>query len=691
MYFLTVLLPLLSGWIIIGNDTSSADIPFRKYSAFLLDYDDSPHWLAQNGAGIDYSTIYWVAWSEPLLSNILVSLFGWSLQTFAFENAIWTTVGFSGIYSLSNQILANKTRSNLVAFSFICSGVIKWASLSYVCFVAEMILPWILVAARRLLDARTQRERLFYSCVLSLFYFAIIRSGYPGLWATSPFFVCLYLLLFGDWNERTIVSIFSDLFLVIFMILILLSDVIYNSLINPIFTNAYMSRIDANMSDGMLNARDLLSLLFPLSPTSYYNNNVYFGLLIPTAFILLVALLLITIYRFLFSNIKIRLILCFSVLLIANVIANTQMETLQSLFISLSICLIFSLLRIYDISSLKLLSFHEYQRIFCVTSRKLLFLSLLIILVSSDNIFGIFIRHNIFPFTAIRYQNLFNGLGFSFLTCFSLLIINNVWLLRKKFKTAYLFILISIFFLINLYAGLKHTADSKLINMETFSPYFVLFFQTLTSVLFLIYFYSIIKYTKQFLITISLLSIIIIVMFPIFGKHYEYWGLAQRGNTDMFVPYNVLLNIACFGAATVALYASQKLANLLLNNIVIFTSILNFHVLYFQSSDFVKFPDIQEFNSLTNIYQASHFISATNIKNMSNIIIPKAGNPLLGNPDLLFTQSKEVENYWFLFNKTQNYSSTEDCSEDLNYALVTDILPSYIKANIYKINHVQFY
>ena len=698
VYFIIVLLPMYSGWIIIGDDTSQADIPFRKYSSFLATFGDTPHWLPHNGNGIDYSTIYWVAWSEVSLSRVLSTIFGWSLKTFALEHTIWSLIGFLGVYFLSSQILTTNRQSILVSFSFVCSGVIKWSSLSYVCFIAEMILPWLFFVARLLLEARTLCNRLTYSVLLSLLFCIIIRNGYPGLWVTSPFFVLLYLVFFGIWRGRGLRSFVVDLLLTCFLIFLLTSDILYNSMESNVLSTPYITRVDADLTDGTLRAGDLFSLFIPAALTEYNNHNIYFGILIPTVIPTVMLFLTRTLFLLL-GRLMLRIIVIQRIVTFICIITFLYAQASISIFNNIEqkfMLLLIPILQVYILWSARKLSgdrlfLDDVMYIFRWKQTKLLFMSSIFILISSNHFIGEFFRHYVFPFSHTRYHNLFNGINLVFVTCFCLVFLDEFFRTRRIFSvkswlgwTLFLYVIIS-------YGYVKFGAYKDFPDVETFLANNVfkvsnvyLFLGCLSFLFFITTCYVIVSGKRILFFSLSLISIGFIVTYPLFRFQTDLFDTDSALSYDWFLFLNVLFNIGCISTLVYVMRVSNRSRrNLLFNTIIVFNSIVNFHTLYFQDSKFPTFPDVQQFDRLTYIYDFSHPKAPNNIKATPYDIIPKPGHPLLGNPALLRIKSEALGNYWFFFNI--DLSNIEDnCGQFTNHAEVTDVWPSYIRAIIHK-------
>ncbi|MCX5985047.1 MAG: hypothetical protein NTX54_00810, partial [Chloroflexi bacterium] len=177
---------LLSGLIRYGNDTAHWDIPYRALASALASHGDVPLWYPGVGNGFPHLNFQWVSWvANPV--GILVSLIRpYDYLSLALENTFWRAVGFGGAFLFARQWVTHPVGAVAVAATYVGSGTMSWAALSYSALIGQMFAPWVLASGSLAIRASSLPQLARATGVFGLVCGLMVWCAYPGAWLTAP-------------------------------------------------------------------------------------------------------------------------------------------------------------------------------------------------------------------------------------------------------------------------------------------------------------------------------------------------------------------------------------------------------------------------------------------------------------------------------------------------------------------------
>ena len=412
IYFICTNILLFAGYITYGNDTGKWDIQYRDVASSLLAAGDFPWWSPRLGEGTPQLTVQWVSWVANPLGLLLGTLRPYDHLSFVVENLVWRVVGFVGVFLFARQWTGSTPGSISIAASYVGSGVMSWAALSYSAFIGQMLAPWVLTASGLITRAHSPSLWLQGIGVAAIAGSSMVWMGYPGTWISAVFVSIPFSVLLSFMQIKGFKKLLFSIFLIVILMscitAILLSETL--SVENASLSFNYRV-LTQNMNIGKLRGIDLVGIF--LANPSYLPTvssptmqPVYFGIF-PVLFIIITSV-----------NTK----KSFNILFIMAVLF---VSFVQSSFDNWNIG---SHPLYKDIPSLSDFSgkfpWIDPLMFFVIpiglvawgwrvpipnSSIDYIFLSgiLWILLISSDNIFANFLRQYIHPFTLVRYNYLY--------------------------------------------------------------------------------------------------------------------------------------------------------------------------------------------------------------------------------------------------------------------------------------------
>ena len=177
---------IVSGLVSYGNDTAKWDIPYRTLASALIEQGDLPLWYPNGGNGFPQLSVLWGSWTFPPL-GILLGLFRpYDHLSLALENLLWRLVGFAGSYLFARQWVTHPIGAIAIASTYVGSGTMAWAALSYSALIGQMFAPWILAAGSIAIRATSGPSLATATGTLGLAAGLMVWSAYPGAWLTAP-------------------------------------------------------------------------------------------------------------------------------------------------------------------------------------------------------------------------------------------------------------------------------------------------------------------------------------------------------------------------------------------------------------------------------------------------------------------------------------------------------------------------
>ena len=403
---------LLSGLIRYGNDTSHADIPFRSLASALISQGDFPLWYPGGGNGFPQLSLQWISWVANPLGIAISVVRPYDYLSLAVENVVWRAVGFAGAFVFARHWTISPLGATVVAATYVGSGVMSWAALSYSALIGQMFAPWVLASGSLAIRASSFTGLLRSAGVFALSYGLMVWCAYPGAWISAPVLSGPILFALGmtarGGPPRLFSAIVVGAILSASVISIVLSETTSVSLIEG---SVIYSRVSPGMREGLLRGVDLAGLLLP-NPS--YFPGVSSATLHPLYSGTLPVLLLVGTFAPL-RGLAIPLTAACTAMM-ALVMANFQNWTLWDHPLLREISSVKPLANISDelllvtfiiapafIISLgwgKSLPLHAIDKVFLAGISWVL-------VVSGDNLIANFLRFNIPPFVLVRYNHLY--------------------------------------------------------------------------------------------------------------------------------------------------------------------------------------------------------------------------------------------------------------------------------------------
>ena len=373
---------------------------------------DLPLWYPAAGNGFPHLNLQWVSWVfNPL--GILVSLIRpYDIFSLAIENAIWRTVGFAGAFVFARQWTNSALGATAIAATYVGSGVMSWAALSYSALIGQMFAPWILASGSLAIRATSTSQLARAAGTFGLASGLMIWCAYPGAWLTAPVLsgpVLVGLAFTRRGGMRRLLSATSlALVIALMLVSLILSETTSFTLIEG---SIVYSRRTPEISEGLLRGIDLATL-FLANPS--YSAYISSALMHPLYSGILPPLLVLSTLR-LSKRLASPLIACM-LFAIALGLSNFQNFTLWNHPLFDNIAMIKSIESISDKLVLILVfvvpvgltnAFWGRSLPVDAVDKVLLAGAGWVVVVSGDNPFANFLRFNVPPFVLVRYNHLY--------------------------------------------------------------------------------------------------------------------------------------------------------------------------------------------------------------------------------------------------------------------------------------------
>lgn len=97
----------------------------------------------------------------------------------AIENFIWRAVGFAEAFVFARQWVTHPAGAGAVAATYVGSGTMSWASLSYSALIGQMFPPWVLAGGSLAIRASPIPQICRAAGVSGLAYGLMVWCAYP--------------------------------------------------------------------------------------------------------------------------------------------------------------------------------------------------------------------------------------------------------------------------------------------------------------------------------------------------------------------------------------------------------------------------------------------------------------------------------------------------------------------------------
>lgn len=403
---------LVSGLVRYGNDTAHWDVPYRSLASALASQGDLPLWYPAAGNGFPQLNLQWVSWVfNPV--GILVSLVRpYDYLSLAIENTFWRTIGFAGAFVFARQWTSSTVGATAIAATYVGSGVMSWAALSYSALIGQMFAPWVLASGSLAIRATSSSHLARAAGMFGVAYGLMVWCAYPGAWLTAPVLsgpILIGLALAHRGGMRRLLAATALAAAIALMIIgLLISETTSLTLIEG---SVLYSRQKEAMREGLLRGIDLAGLLLA-NPS--YGPSVSSALLHPIySGILPVILLTSMLGSFRQHGLP---AIAVSVTILGLAMANLQNWTLwdHPLFrevpalkavssISGTGTLVVAFALPLGLSGVAWSKHMKLTRIDAVMLAGMAW----VLAVSGDNPFADFLRFNVPPFVLVRYNHLY--------------------------------------------------------------------------------------------------------------------------------------------------------------------------------------------------------------------------------------------------------------------------------------------
>ena len=253
---------LVSGIISYGNDTALWDIPYRSLASALASQGDLPLWYPGAGNGFPQLNLQWVSWVFNPLGILLSMVHPYDHLSFAIENTVWRALGFAGAFVFARQWTGNAVGATAIAATYVGSGVMSWAALSYSAFIGQMFAPWVLASGSLAIRATSSSHLARASGTFGVAYGLMVWCAYPGAWLTAPVLsgpILIGLALAHRGGMRRLLAATALAGAIALMIIgLLISETTSLTLIEG---SVLYSRQKEAMREGLLRGIDLAGLL----------------------------------------------------------------------------------------------------------------------------------------------------------------------------------------------------------------------------------------------------------------------------------------------------------------------------------------------------------------------------------------------------------------------------------------------
>ena len=417
VYFFLINIPLLAGMVGYGDDTGAFDFPFRILSSQLSEYKDTLLWYPYAGDGVPQLSLEYVGLTWNPLGVFLGLLSPYDHQTLAIEIIIWRATGAIGSYAVARQWKISPIGSTAVAATYIGSGTMSRAALSLITLIGQMLAPWILYTALRIIDARSYRDSVFRTIHFSTLYGILLWCGYAATALILPVLLAPLLLYYTHVTKTSYTQLIISLLSSLILIFAFIAPLIYETLNGPIdHLNSTYRSTEASMLVGNTRSIDFIGLLLP-NPSYALPNGpddlqpIYTGIIPIIVFILNIR----------FSQILTRqtyfnFFLSFFIVFILSLskLPAYSLQLLSPDFYSIFIVCFYLLFPL-----LLTILCNIYKNILTSLDKLFIFVLLFIICTSSDNPVANYLRNTTPPFSLIRHNFLWFWLFSLIITIFT--------------------------------------------------------------------------------------------------------------------------------------------------------------------------------------------------------------------------------------------------------------------------------
>ncbi|MBU6150524.1 MAG: hypothetical protein KGR25_03680, partial [Chloroflexi bacterium] len=253
----------MSGLIRYGNDTAHWDLPYRSLASALATQGDVPLWYPLVGNGFPHLNLQWVSWVFNPLGVLLSMARPYDYLSLAVENFIWRAVGFAGALVFARQWVTHPTGAIAVAATYVGSGTMSWAALSYSALIGQMFAPWVLAGGSLAIRASSIPQIARAAGVFGFAYGLMVWCAYPGAWLTAPVLSGPVLIALGLSHRgavlRLMLAAVGAAVITATIIAVILSE---STSVTLIEGSVVYSRTSPAMREGLLRGIDLIGLAF---------------------------------------------------------------------------------------------------------------------------------------------------------------------------------------------------------------------------------------------------------------------------------------------------------------------------------------------------------------------------------------------------------------------------------------------
>lgn len=403
---------LLSGLISYGNDTARWDVPYRSLASALITQGDLPLWYPAAGNGFPQLNLQWISWVFNPVGFLVSLIRPYDYLSLAIENTFWRTIGFAGAFVFARQWTSGTLGATAIAATYVGSGVMSWAALSYSALIGQMFAPWVLASGSLAIRATSSSHLARAAGALGLTSGLMVWCAYPGAWLTAPVLsgpVLVGLAIAHSGGiRRLMTATMVATVIALTAVSLILSETASLALVEG---SIVYSRTGPAMREGLLSGIDLVGLIFSnpsYLPTisSALLHPVYSGILTVVLFFSMAG-----------SSKQISVFtIIFCVYILALAMANLQNWTLWDHPIFREVHALKAVSSISDTNTL-IVAFALPLGVSGVVWGKHLRLTRIdavmlggvawVLVVSGDNPLANLLRFNIPPFVLVRYNHLY--------------------------------------------------------------------------------------------------------------------------------------------------------------------------------------------------------------------------------------------------------------------------------------------
>ncbi len=253
---------LLSGLIHYANDTAYWDVQYRALASALAEQGDLPLWYPVAGNGFPHLNLQWVSWVFNPFGVLLALIRPYDYLSLAVENLIWRTIGFAGAFVFARQWAGNSLGATAIAITYVGSGTMSWAALSYSALIGQMFAPWILASGSLAIRASSIPALTRATGMLGLAAGLMVWCAYPGAWLTAPVLSGPILIGLAVVHPGGIRRLVPATILAILIVVMLISLIVSETTSLALIEGSIIySRVGTAMREGMLRGIDLAGLI----------------------------------------------------------------------------------------------------------------------------------------------------------------------------------------------------------------------------------------------------------------------------------------------------------------------------------------------------------------------------------------------------------------------------------------------